>query len=123
LQPGVSTRQMPSVISTTVVGSGFAERTDPDALVVGPTGVGLDRTGALYVADTVNDRIAVIPRALFRSDSAGTGLDVSTGGSLNGPLGPAIAPNGDIDPVNAGVGNILETTAAGDQVATTAVDR
>ena len=119
---GVSTRKMPSVISTTVVGSGFAERTDPDALVVGPTGVGLDRTGALYVADTVNDRIAVIPRALFRSDSAGTGLDVSTGGSLSGPLGLAIAPNGDIVTVNAGDGNIVETTPTGDQVATKSID-
>ena len=33
----------PERLSTTVVGSGFAERSDPAALVVGPTGVGLGR--------------------------------------------------------------------------------
>ena len=33
----------PERLSTTTVGSGFAERSDPEALVVGPTGVGLGR--------------------------------------------------------------------------------
>ena len=30
---------MPRVVSEPIIGSGFAERTDPAALVVGPTGV------------------------------------------------------------------------------------
>ena len=38
----------PVVTSNQVIADGFAEHTDPDALVVGPTGVGLgDRRGAL----------------------------------------------------------------------------
>jgi hypothetical protein len=43
---------------------------------------------------------------------------VSTGGSLKGPLGLAIAPNGDILTVNSGDGNIVETTPHGTQTAT-----
>ena len=41
----------PERLSTTAMGSGFAERSDPAALVVGPTGVGLGRGDTLYVAD------------------------------------------------------------------------
>ena len=43
---------------------------------------------------------------------------VSEGGHLNQPLGLALAPNGDILTTNAGDGNIVETTPAGEQVAT-----
>jgi DNA-binding beta-propeller fold protein YncE len=43
-------------------------------------------------------------------------------GIVNGPLGLAIAPNGDVLTVNSGDGNIVETTPAGRQVATKALD-
>ena len=46
-------------------------------------------------------------------------MTVSTGGSLNAPLGLTIAPNGDILTVNGGDGNIVETTPHGTQTATT----
>ena len=52
-----------------MIATGFPERTDPAALVVGPTGVGLGRNGTLYVADSVNNRIAAIPDALFRTSA------------------------------------------------------
>ncbi len=117
-----SESQMPEVLSETVIGSGFSEKTDPDALVIGPTGVGLGHDGTLYVADTVNSRIQAIPNALFRKTSAGTGNTVSSGGALNGPLGLAIAPNGDIVTVNAGDGNMVETTPEGTRVAVKLVD-
>jgi hypothetical protein len=107
----------PSITSTTTIGSGFAGRTDPSALVVGPTGVGLASDGTLYVADSVNSRIAAIPDALARTTSDGTGGTVSTGGHINDPLGLTIAPNGDVLTVNGGDGNIVETTPAGAQVA------
>ncbi|MET8748336.1 hypothetical protein [Streptomyces sp. NPDC004728] len=109
--------QPPRWVRTTTIGSGFAQKTDPAALVIGPTGVGLAKDGSLYVADTVNNRITVIPRALSRDRSAGTGRVVSSDGRLNGPLGLAIAPNGHILTVNSGDGNIVETTRAGRQVA------
>ncbi len=112
----------PRILLSTVIGSGFAEKTDPDALVVGPTGVGLGADGTLYVADTVNSRITAIRDATFRSTSGGVGAVISTDAALNAPLGLAIAPNGDILTVNAGDGNIVETTPAGAQVATKTLD-
>jgi hypothetical protein len=112
----------PRLRAITKIGSGFAEKTDPAALVIGPTGVGLGSHGTLYVADTVNSRIAAIPGAVIRSRSAGAGHTVSKGGALNGPLGLAIAPNGDVLTVNSGDGNIVETTPAGRQVATKVLD-
>lgn len=84
--------------------------------MIGPTGVGL-RNGTLYVADTIGDRITAIPHALTRHHSAGTGPVVSSGGHLNGPLGLAIAPGGDILTVDGGDGDVVETSARGDQVA------
>ncbi|MEY9967577.1 hypothetical protein ABIA33_005650 [Streptacidiphilus sp. MAP12-16] len=112
----------PSLLDTEVIGSGFGEHTDPAALVVGPTGVGLSKQGTLYVADTVGNRITAIPNALRRDDSAGTGRTVSSGCALNSPLGLAVAPNGDILTVNAADGNLVETTPRGDQVAVVQLD-
>ena len=108
---------VPKLLDSDVIGSGFGEHTDPAALVIGPTGVGLGRGGTLYVADTVGNRITAIPDALFREHSAGTGRMVSTDKALNGPLGLAIAPNGDILAANSGDGNLVEVTPGGVQVA------
>ncbi len=112
----------PVVLAETVIGSGFPERTDPSALVIGPTGVGLDADDNLYVADTLNNRIVAIPNASTRELTAGVGETVFTGGALNGPLGLAIAPNGDVLTVNSGDGNMVEITPEGAQVAVKAVD-
>jgi hypothetical protein len=43
-------------------------------------------------------------------------------GPLEGPLGLAIAPNGDILTVNSGDGNMVETTPGGATVAVDTVD-
>jgi hypothetical protein len=137
---GVSQKTMPWIESMTVVGSGFAERTDPAALVIGPTGVGLspncgasdpddchagwERQGepVLYVADTLNNRIAVIPHAITRNDSAGTGATLTSGGSLNGPLGLTVAEGGHILTVNGNDGFITEITPQGAQIAKRLLD-
>lgn len=111
----------PQVLSNTIIASGFAERADPNALVIGPTGLGLDANGTLYVADTLENRIAAIPHALTRHDSAYTGEDLTSGGALNGPLGLAIAPNGDVLTVNGNDGNLVETDIAGTQVLTSTI--
>lgn len=113
---------VPVEVSRTVIASGFAERSDPDALVIGPTGLGFSLDGRLFVADTLGNRITAIPNALFRFDSAGTGTMVSQNGALNGPLGLTIAPNGDILAVNAGDGNIVEISRSGEQVAVKNID-
>jgi len=109
---------MPRIDSAQIIGSGFAEIADPNALIIGPTGAGLGRDGTLYVADTESNRISAIPNALHRTTTAFAGKDVSANGALNGPLGLAIAPNGDILTVNAGDGNLVETSPEGAQVST-----
>lgn len=112
-----------SVLQSTIVGSGFSERTDPAALVIGPTGVAFDSWhGVLYVADSLNNRIAAIPNALSRFASAGTGKTVSENGNLNDPLGLALAPNGNILVANGNDGNLVEIEPDGDQVAEKLID-
>jgi len=118
----ISGSSPPRLAAITKIGSGFAERTDPAALVVGPTGVGLGADGTLYVADTVNSRIAAIPNAVRRFGSAGDGTTVNQGGALKGPLGLAIAPGGDILTVNSINGKIVETTPGGKQAAVATLD-
>jgi len=115
----IANGQAPKVLSNRVIATGFGERTDPNALVVGPTGVGLGERGVLYVADSNGNRIAAIPNALQRTRvQGGGGETVSAGASLNDPLGLAIAPNGDVISANGGDGNLVETAPAGHQVAT-----
>jgi hypothetical protein len=102
------------VTAMDVIASGFPERTDPAALVVGPTGVGLGEEGTLFVADTQGNRIAEVPGALYRQTPVGEGgTTVAAGGYLDSPLGLTIAPNGDILTTNAANGDIVETTPVG----------
>ena len=115
-------RGLPRLIADTTIGSGFPEQTNSSALVIGPTGVGLGRNGTLFVADTLGNRIAAIPNALLRGHSAGTGLTVSRNGALKGPLGVAIAPNGNVLAVNSLNGNLVEITPNGRQVAVKKLD-
>jgi DNA-binding beta-propeller fold protein YncE len=115
--------KLPAIRKVTKVGSGFAQRTDPAAFVLGPTGLGLGRNGVLYVADTEMSRITAISHALSRRSSAGTGKVLTSGGKLNAPLGLAIAPNGDVLTVNGGDGRIVETTPSGMQIASRFLNR
>jgi len=105
-----------------VIGSGFPVRTDPNALVIGPTGVGLGDGGVLYVADTLGNRIAAIPNAVRRQTSAGTGTTVTQGGALNGPLGLAVGPFDTIATVNSQDGNLVFTSPSGNQFFTKQLD-
>ena len=116
------TAQVPHLLASTQIGSGFAARTDPNALVIGPTGDGLGPNGTLYVADTLDNRIAAIPHATIRFSDDHRGSTVTKGGALMGELGLAIAPNGDILTVNGADGNIVETTPGGAQVAVKTID-
>jgi DNA-binding beta-propeller fold protein YncE len=133
----VSSSAMPVLESITVIAAGFPQRTDPSALVIGPTGVALRTTCAsdnyyecgehgegalLYVADTLSNRIAVIDHPLGRTTSAGIGHTLTSGGNLNTPLGLIVTPGGDLLTVNGGNGFIVEITAGGAQVATALLD-
>jgi uncharacterized protein (TIGR03118 family) len=92
----------PVIESLTRIGSGFLTRTDPAALVVGPTGLAFDaKRNLLYVASTGDNTIFAIPKAASRSSDAGTGRVVyQDNAHLRGPLGLALAPNGDLITAN-----------------------
>jgi hypothetical protein len=113
---------LPWIQFNTTIGSGFAEQLNSSALVIGPTGVGLGPNGVLYVADTLANRVAGIPDAVFRGFSAGRGFTVSAGHHLNGELGLVVAPGGDILTVNGGNGNLVEITPSGFQIAVRTLD-
>jgi hypothetical protein len=124
IKVGLFHGQNPKMESQTVVASGFAERTDPGALVIGPTGVALSWNGTLYVADSVNNRIAAVPNALGRNNTFGRpgGITVSDASVLDDPLGMVLAPNGNVLTVNGNNGLIVETAPWGRTVATATLD-
>jgi hypothetical protein len=111
----------PRELGETVIGSGFPERTDPAALVIGPTGLAVS-SGTLYVADSLDNRVAAIANAQTISTSAGVGQDVSVGGALNDPLGLTLMPNGDLVAVNGADGKAVEVTQGGAQMAVRVLD-
>jgi hypothetical protein len=113
---------LPFIWFHATIGSGFPERLDPAALVIGPTGVALGPDDVLYVADTLDNRVAGISDAVFRGSDDGTGFTVSRGHHLNGELGLVMAPNGDILTVNSGDGNLVEITRSGQQIAVRQLD-
>jgi hypothetical protein len=135
----VSGKKMPVLESLTVVGAGFAERTDQAALVIGPTGVALspdcehwgdddcrnssdEDEPVLYVADSVNNRIAVINHPFSRTTPSNNGKTFASGGTLNDPLGLTVAPNGHLIVVNGNDGFATEFTARGNAIATRLLD-
>jgi hypothetical protein len=106
----------PRVTAETDVATGLPERQDAAALIKGPTGLVLDSAGALYIGDNLGNRVAAVPNALTRTDSANTGATLAQGGQLANPLGMALAPGGNLLVANATNGKIVEVTPAGAQV-------
>ncbi len=119
----LSPRHIPIMLNSTVIATGFAEQLNSSALVLGPTGVAVGPTGTVYVADTIENRIASIPFGVFRQTPVGNGgFTLSSGGSLNAPLGLVVAPDGDLISVNGNDGNAVEVTPWGQQVDTVQID-
>jgi hypothetical protein len=121
-----------NVLSSTKIGSGFLHRSDPNALVVGPTGLAFDPVrDLLYVASTGNNAIYSIPDALFRLTSAGKGnLVFSDPAVLRGPLGLVLLPDGNLITSNGDAVNpnpkhpseLVEFTPTGKFVGETSID-
>ena len=114
--------QVPRVVAENVIAEGFPERTDPAALVVGPTGLAVSGSSllhqTLYVADSVKSRIAEVPNALLRVVPAtGGGRTVTEGGGIDDPLGMTLAPNGNILTANGEDSKLVETSPSGAEVA------
>jgi hypothetical protein len=108
----------PRMTSTTVLAGRLPWQQNKAALVQGPTGLALSPAGTLYVASTVQDSISAVPDAMTRRSPVRAGSGVLTsGGSLSGPLGLTVAPDGDLIAVNGNNGKAVEVTQAGRQVA------
>jgi hypothetical protein len=104
IAPGKS----PTVVDETIIGDGFGQQADKDVFIIGPTGLALGANGMLYVSDAIHNRIAAIPDAATRKDSAGTGQTVTTDGMMRRPLAMTIAPNGNLLVTNGLNGQVVE---------------
>lgn len=102
----------PTEISRTVIVNGLSEKTDPAALVVGPTGLAVGPGNRLYIADTVNNRILSVGAATTRT-TVGVPAVIFSGAPLNGPLGLIMTPTQDILVTNGGDGNMVELGRSG----------
>jgi len=100
--------KLPTVTKETMIASGFGERADKDVFIIGPTGLALGNDGVLYVSDALGNRIAAIPNAATRADSAGTGREVTKDGLLKRPLAMIMAPNGHLLVTNGLNGQVVE---------------
>jgi DNA-binding beta-propeller fold protein YncE len=110
--------QTPKVLDMTQIASGFAHHTDPNALVVGPTGLAFDqRTGTLFVASTADNGIFAIHNAAHTFRDHGTGeVVVQNDPHLHGPLGLVLAPNGDLIVANGDAPTVSPGGTANDLV-------
>jgi hypothetical protein len=98
----------PVIESQTVVASGFGQRADKDAFLIGPTGLALGGNDILYVSDALANRIVAIPQASARNTSAGTGTTLTKDGFLQRPLAMAMTTDGHLLVTNAKNGQVVE---------------
>jgi hypothetical protein len=107
----------PTVVSQTVVASGFGAQPNKDVFVIGPTGLALGADDTLYVSDATGNRINAIWDATTRDHSAGVGRTVTKDGMLQRPLAMAVAPNGHLLVTNGLNGQVVEVDPlSGDQI-------
>jgi hypothetical protein len=102
----------PVVTKQTVIGQGFGEQADKDVFIIGPTGLALGANGTLYVSDALANRVAAIPNAATRTDSAGVGDTVTKDGFLKRPLAMVMTPQGHLIVTNGLNGQAVEIDPA-----------
>ena len=122
----------PIVESLTQIASGYTVMPNMAAVVVGPTGLAYDASrDILYVASTGDNKIFAISNAKTRTGDGGKGqLVFQDNAVLRGPLGLALAPNGDLITANGDAINgnakfpseLVEFTPDGHFVAQRSVD-
>ncbi|MDR3099095.1 MAG: hypothetical protein LBV73_18735 [Paraburkholderia sp.] len=117
---------------STIVASGYLHRTDPAALVVGPTGLAYDPLrDVLYVASTGDNAVFAVYGAAATNHDGGMGRMIYQDNThLHGPLALALAPNGHLVAANGDAVNpdpkqpseIVEFTVDGQFIAQLSVD-
>ena len=118
LDLSVAEGKAPVVKSQTVIADNLSAQANRDAFLVGPTGLAFSRDAeTLYITDSVNNSIRAIADAVSRSDSAGTGREITKDGLMKRPLAMAMAPNGHLLVCNALNGQVVEIDpVAGTQI-------
>jgi hypothetical protein len=106
-----------------VIANNYTHRTDPAALVLGPTGLLYNASlDVLLVASTADNKIFAVPHAGTATIPVDKGIVVFANTNvLHGPLGLAFAPNGNlitsngdaINPDPAHPSEVIEFTASG----------
>jgi len=108
LELAIADGKPPMVTKQTVIANGFGEQADKDVFIIGPTGLALGKGGVLFVSDALSNRVAAIADAATRTDSAGTGREVTKDGLLKRPLAMVMAPNGHLLVTNGLNGQVVE---------------
>jgi hypothetical protein len=91
----------------TQIASGYGHRPDPAAFFVGPTGLAYNqKTDTLFVNSTLDDLVYAVKKAGHLKNVQGPGRILFADQTrLHGPLGLALAPNGDLLIANGDVTN------------------
>lgn len=121
-----------TVLSKTVIATGYTTAPNAAALVLGPTGLAYNpNTDVLYVASTADNAIFTIPHAGTTTHSVVKGTLLTDDSHLIGPLALGFAPNGDLLTANGDATNnadplhpseIVEFTPTGQFVTEVNVD-
>ncbi|MGF6301145.1 sugar lactone lactonase YvrE [Paraburkholderia sp. WC7.3d] len=117
---------------STQIASGYAFRSDPAALVVGPTGLAYDpQRDVLYVASTADNAILAVFGVGNSQHDGGKGVLIyADNAHLRGPIAMALGPNGHLFVANGDAVNsdpkqpseIVEFTPQGRFVAQLSID-
>ena len=93
------------------VASGYAHRTDPGAIALGPSGIAYDaQHDILYAANSADNAIYAINGASEASSPQGTGSIIFNDATrLHGPVNLVLAPNGHLIVSNSDGSNADET--------------
>jgi hypothetical protein len=85
------------------VGGNYAHRLDPNALVLGPSGLAYDAANdILYVASSADNAVYSIPNAGSIQSFTNTGTMIyQDANHLHGPIDMVLAPNGDLIVANS----------------------
>jgi hypothetical protein len=97
-----------TVTNMTQVASGYGHRPDAAAFFVGPTGLAYNPiTDTLFVNSTLDNKVYAVDRAGHVRNIQGRGRILFADNShLHGPLGLALAPNGDLLIANGDVNHV-----------------